>query len=131
MNRYERNLMFNIKVMKILYLVIVCLNIFLPIKAGMIFYLSIPQIIICFIWLFGLLNGMGYFSQHLPILPIGITRFIEILYYGVLRGSMNWWAFAIQVMVDIIYFTFLVFDKSNYTYEREVTQDGIKANGFR
>lgn len=130
MNRYEKNLMFNVTVMKVLYVIIVFVNIFISQKKGVFFSLNIFQIILCVAWFFGLLGGLGYFGQKLPIIPLGIIRVLEALYYGLLRGKLNWWVFAIQVMLDIIYFTFLLFDKSNYAYEKEGAVDGVKTHEF-
>ena len=130
MNRYEKNLMFNVTVMKVLYVVIVFVNIFISQKKGVFFSLNIFQIVLCVTWFFGLLGGLGYFGQKIPIIPLGIIRVLEALYYGLLRGKLNWWVFAIQVMLDIIYFTFLLFDKSNYAYEKEEAVDGVKTHGF-
>ena len=131
MNRYEKNLMFNVTVMKVLYVIIVFVNIFVSQKKGVLISLNLLQIALCFAWFFGLLGGLGYFGQRLPIIPLGIIRLLEVLYYGVLRSRMNWWVFVIQVMLDIIYFTFLLFDKSNYAYEKEVAVNGIETNGSK
>lgn len=120
MNKYERNLMFNITVMKVIYVLIIFCNLLLPIRRDVLFSISPLQIIAIIIWLFGLLGGMGYFDQRTPVLPIGILRFVEILYYAVLRTDyINWIGFGICVLLDIIFIAFLFFDKANYTYVKE------------
>lgn len=122
MNKYEKNLMFNVIVMKIIYCIIIFVNLLVPIRRNVYFIISPLQVIIVIVWLFGLLGGMGFFDQRTPVLPIGLLRFIEILDYGVLRTNyMNWWAFAIFVVLDMIFTTFLFFDKANYSYVKEAS----------
>lgn len=124
MNKYERNLMFNVHVMKLIYVLVVFCNLLLPIRRDTLFCISPLQIVAVIVWLFGLLGGMGYFDQRTPILPIGILRFVEVLYYGVLRTNyINWIGFAIYVVLDIIFMAFLFFDKANYTYVKEEATD--------
>lgn len=132
MNRYERNLMVNITIMKILYVLTLFINLLIPIKRSTFFYVSLFQIIIVIIWFFGLLGGMGFFDQRTPILPIGVVRLIEIIYYGVIRtGFINWIALGIYIIFDIIYIAFLFFDKANYEYKSEVFEDGkLERNEF-
>lgn len=124
MNKYERNLMFNVSVMKIIYVLIVICNLLLPIRRDVFISISPLQIVAVIIWLFGLLGGMGYFDQRTPILPIGILRFIEVLYYAVLRTKyINWVSFCVYLILDIIFVAFLFFDKANYMYVKEDSTD--------
>lgn len=120
MNRYERNLMLNVTLMKIFYVCLVLVNILLPVQRNTFFSTNLLQIIVVIVWFFGLLGGMGYFDQMTPVLPIGIVRFVELIYYGFLKeGYLNWIAFVIYVGLDIIYMTFLFFDKAGYEYKKE------------
>lgn len=125
MNRYEKNLMVNITIMKVLYVVTLFINLLVPVKRNTIFYVSVFQIVVVIVWFFGLLGGMGFFDQRTPILPIGIIRFIEIIYYGVIRaGFISWISIGVYIIFDIIFVAFLFFDKANYEYVTEVSENG-------
>ena len=111
--------MFNVKVMKVAYIFIALFNILSPIyNTGYVF--SVFQIAIPIIWFYGLLNGIGYFSQEVPVLGIGLVRIFEGLFYFVIaRSKFNWILFIVFIIIDIVYALFLYLDRNSYYYITE------------
>lgn len=126
MNQYERSIMFNTYVMKVGYVALVILNIGLPCIDGTHSRLWLMQISACVVWVFGLLGGLGYFNQLVPILQIGIVRIIECLYLLLFKYKVTiWWAVGIYILADVIYLVYLLIDKSNYEYVIEESEDDV------
>ena len=120
MNKYEKSLMFNITVMKIGFAIIALVNLFFPVYKDEVFQFSLFQIGAVGIWFFGMLGGMGYLNQSIPIVQIGLLRIFEVMFYVILRlDRVNWWAFLIFIILDVAYLVFLLLDKANYSYEYE------------
>ena len=117
MNQYENSILANTIIMRIFFIVIALVNGLLPYTKDFTWNFSIFQLIIIVAWFFNLLGGLGYFNQATFILPVGITRIIQILVYLLLKfRKINWWIIGVYVFLDIIYLVFLLFDKANYTY---------------
>lgn len=120
MNKYESNIMANTLIMKIFYVIIVIVNMALPYYKDWHWTFSIFQFAIVIIWFFGLLGGLGYFNQTTPILPLGISRIIQVGVYLLFKfKQINWAVIGVFILLDIIYLVFLLFDKANYYYETE------------
>lgn len=125
MNRYEANIMVNTFVMKVLYCILLIVNMALPFYKNWVWHFSIIQLIIVVIWFFGLLGGLGYFNQSTPILQIGIVRIFQLgAYFLFKRAMINWIVILVYLALDLFFLLFLLFDKANYYYEIvEVDED--------
>lgn len=128
MNKYEANIMVNTFVMKVLYCIIVVVNLALPFYKNWEWHFSILQLVAVIIWFFGLLGGLGYFNQATPILQIGILRIFQLgAYFLFKRAIINWVIIIVFLALDVFFLLFLLFDKSNYYYEIvEVEEDADK-----
>lgn len=126
MNKYESNILANTLIMKIMYVLLLIVNMLLPYHKGWNWTFSIFQFAIVVIWFFGLLGGLGYFNQATPILPLGITRIVQLGSYCLFKfHKINWGIIGIFILMDVIFLLFLLFDKANYKYEIiEVEKDG-------
>lgn len=124
MNKYERGILLNTFIMKVLYVILLLVNLFLPTIKNTYFHFSILQIVVIIMWLFGLLGGLGYFNQYTPILSIGIIRIIEIGYALLFKFKVtNWIAIGVFILIDIIFTVFLLLDKASYAYVTEEDKD--------
>lgn len=125
LNKYERELMFSTEMMKIVFVVIVILNMFSPMfKPFQLGFGSVFQYIVLLIHLYGLLNGLGLlYGQKVPILAIIVTRAIEAAWYFYISGKeVHWIMFGIFVVVDLLFVTLLILDKGSYEYVKEKVQ---------
>lgn len=124
MNKYERGILLNTFIMKVLYVILLLVNLFLPTIKNTYFHFSILQIVVIITWFFGLLGGLGYFNQYTPILPIGIIRIVEIGYALLFKFKVtNWIAIGVFILIDIIFIAFLLLDKASYAYVTEEDKD--------
>lgn len=123
LNKYEKAIMLNTKIMKIFFVVIVIANMFIPLKAtsnGIAISFSIFNLIVIGITFYSLLNGLGYFGQNIPFLAVGFVRIIQGLFYYIIRpGTFNWYGFIILVILDVLFILFLFMDRRNYSYIEE------------
>ena len=119
------SIMRNVKLMKVFFTVIAFVDLLLSIRKEQFLGFSVLQVVVVIIWFIGLLNGIGYFSQTVPMLPITIVRILEIIFYGLIRGNANWLHFALMVILDVLFMAFLYADKIQYEYiyEEEVEED--------
>lgn len=127
----------NLVISKILYAVIVVANLFLPLYSNSIINLNVCQILIIFIWLYGILCHHGYFKHqvsknedgkikyewNIPIVPIGFTRIAQVAYYIIRKVEFSIPMFAILVILDVVYIAFLAMDNYSYYYESESEVD--------
>lgn len=124
--------MFNTKAMKVFFVVIVIANLFMPLKItsnGLSFSFSIFNLIVIAITFYALLNGLGYFGQNIPFLPIGMVRIVQGLFYYIVRpGKFNWYGFIVLVIIDAFFILFLFMDRRNYTYVEEEDEDSEESN---
>ena len=124
MNRYERNIMLNTYVMKVGYILLIVVNLAVHCLKGTHSRLWLLQITACLVWILGLLGGLGYLNQMVPILQIGIVRIIECLYLLLFKyKETRWWVVGLYILVDVIYVVYLLIDKSNYEYVVEDEKD--------
>ena len=140
MNKYEKSILFIPQALKAFYVVILCVNLFLPLGSDGKIGFSLFQVAACIIHFVGLLAGIGYllvsthefrdgaelFEQRtsLPIMLIGILRVFQFLYYLLLRqGKINWIMFAILIALDVVYVTILLLDKARYGYAKRNVED--------
>lgn len=120
--------MTNIVIMKILYVIILIVNLGIPYYKNWSWHFSIFQVLIVIFWFFGLLGGLGYFGQATPIVQIGIIRIVQCGSYLLFKiRVVNWVMIGIFILLDIVFLLFLLFDKANYSYEVvEGDNDGIE-----
>ena len=105
--------MFNTKLMKVFYIVLVIANLFVPLKkstGGYVFSISIFNIIALGILFYALLIGLGYFRHNIPFLWLGVLRIVQGLYKFLIHPeNFNWYGFLVLVLMD----------KRNYSYVEE------------
>lgn len=117
---------------RIVYAAVLAVNLLLPIFDGKWADPPVFQKIICGVWTYGMLCSLGYFKKpvsrevdgvikyeiSVPILPIGLLRIAEALFYGFIsRVHVDWRMFLICVGLDVFYVALILMDKSNYYYE--------------
>lgn len=129
-----KKLVFNLKVSKIIYFLIVLLNLFLPLYPGKIVNANVFQFAIMVIWLYGILCQHGYFKRqvsrnedgkiryewNIPIVPIGLTRIAQIAYYLIREVNFSIPIFVAFVVIDVLYVAFMLMDNYTYYYESEI-----------
>ena len=120
MNKYEKALLFNLKVIKILFVIDVLVNLFMPVYSnGDLGIKSLFQWIIVIINFVGVINAMGYMDQHVPTLEWGVVRILQVLWHVFISSTgMNWVFFFIMLISDLLFMIMLFMDKSNFKYER-------------
>lgn len=138
-----KRLLFNVKLSKILCLLIVACNLILPWKKGVFVQFNIFNIVAAILWVYALISQMGYFlvqvsedenghytyENRIPIVQIVVDRVLEILFYLFFKKGVVDWRFIIALIaMDLIYMLFLLMDKSNYYYESEVME--VSENEF-
>ena len=116
---------------KIIYTIVVLFNLFVPLfdaKLGV--NVNVFQIAVIVIWTYGMLCSLGYFKKvvsksngvckyeiSIPIVPLGIVRILEGMFYAFLSEVViNWKMFIACIAVDVIYLLLILMDKSNYYY---------------
>ena len=120
-NKYERAILFNLTLIKCVFIVIVLFNMFLPLyypaRLGI---TSVFQWIVVAVHLYGMLNGVGVFiKQNIPIVQIVIVRILETLWYVFMPwASFNWAPYAIVLFLDVVFIFILLMDKATYKYEK-------------
>lgn len=135
-----KKLLFNLKLSKCIFAVIVIINLILPIYNNQIMKFNVFQLVAIGIWGYGLLSHLGYFKTQVfdgsegkimyepntPIVKIGFLRIVELIYFLVLkRDVFNWKVFLILLACDVFYIVFLIMDKSRYVFEMEENEDEI------
>ena len=120
MNKYEKALLFNLKVIKVLFAINVIINLFTPVYSdGCLGIKSLLQWIIIIINFIGVIGSMGYFNQHIPTLEWGVVRIFQVLWHVFISSTgMNWVFFFIQLLSDLLLTIMLFMDKSNFKYEK-------------
>lgn len=113
-------IMLRLTIMKSLFTVLSIFNLFLPLFVPMSMGISsLFQWMIIGIHFIGLLNGLGYFNQWIPLLPWFFTRFVQVLYYVFISSKdLSWLIFGILVFIDIVFIFILLITKSRYKFER-------------
>lgn len=118
MDDYQKKMLATLRVMKVLCGIGVAANITLhPGGTPIGLRLSLGAIFIIGAWIWGLLNGLGYFNQSIPIFFLGLCRLVQAG-YNLWRGKFNTLVFCILIVVDVIWLFYLLIHKSKYEYER-------------
>lgn len=119
--RSEREILFNVYVMKVVYALSFGLNLFLPIFHGHLGFSSLFQYAILFSHTKGLLHGIGTLEgQKVPILQIALIRLAEVLWYNIISSKdILWPIFIITLIFDLLFIVLLIIDKGSYKYVRE------------
>lgn len=120
---------------KIIYIILVVLNIVLPTLQSDRFGFGFWQVAVTIIWTYGILSSMGYFKKivsqdedgkieymtSVPFLQVGIARVLQLLYsMWRLRSEFILKNYIILVAFDVALAVVLLLDKSTYCYESTV-----------
>ena len=129
-----KKLLFNLKISKLIYTIILFCNIVLPWKRGIYVQLNIFNCIVITFWTYGVLSHLGYFLKpvsddengkvvyetNIPIVQVGFTRIAQVAYFFVFRRDIvDWRVIAGLIVLDVFYVIFMLLDKSGYYYESE------------
>lgn len=115
-NPDEREVFALFTFMKAFFIAIFIINLFMPLFAPFTFgYTSIFQWLVIIFHFVGLLAGLAYTKQRVLILPIGITRILEVLWYVfVASNSFNFPILWIILILDTVNILFLLYFKGRY-----------------
>lgn len=118
LNIYERKILQTLDTMKWIYLAIVLLNLALPVVAPTVVGIRLfLQWVVILIHGWGLLNGLSYFSQSVPAVPVLGVRLVQVGWYLYFK-DINWIPFSILLVLDILFILYLYNHKSKYEYIR-------------
>lgn len=122
-NKFEKEFLRPLKIIKILFTVNILFNIFLPLYAPYSIWsgwqYKIP-IIIFNIW--GFMGGLHYNnSTTSPLLQVCLIRTLQgsVSFIAKTGNSMNWIVFAIQVIADFIFCFYLLYFHNKYKFIEE------------
>lgn len=122
-SRYEKAIVLNMKLMKFFYIILVIANVAMPLGLegeSLRFGFSAFNLLVLGFQFYGLLSGLGYFSQQIPFLPVSLVRLAQGLYRFVMSpNQFNWIGFGILVVFDILFIAFLFMDRRDYSYVEE------------
>ncbi len=119
MSEQQRKMLATLKRMKFLCAIGVIANVLLhPDVPFLGIRFSIAQTILILIWLYGLINGLGYLNQNVPLFQIGIVRGGQIAYLLLRHFTVSLPSAVILIAMDVIWVVYLLSHKAKYYYER-------------
>ena len=119
MSEQQRKMLATLKRMKFLCAIGVIANVLLhPDVPFLGIRFSIAQTILILIWLYGLINGLGYLNQNVPLFQIGIVRGWQIAYLLLRHFTVSLPSAVILIAMDVIWVVYLLSHKAKYYYER-------------
>ena len=121
-NKYEREVMFNVWFILGYIILISAVNLILPVYRSTRGYKSVFQWILIIVYFYGYAYQSGLLlGQKIPMIQIVICRICEIMFHTMIFKSqrINWTIFAALLVLDVIYVVLLMFDKLNYEYKKE------------
>lgn len=122
---YAEKMLKPFQVMKVMYTVIVLMNLFLPIISPNVMGIHIPlQWVIILVHLWGLLNGLCYFAQAVPAVLVFSVRIGEIAFYTYFK-SFNWLIMGFLLILDIAFLLYLYHRKSK-AYPKRVPNSELE-----
>lgn len=119
MSEQQRKMLTTLKRMKLLCAIGIIANVLLhPDISPIGIRFSIAQTILIFVWLYGLINGLGYLDQNVPLFQTGIVRGGQIAYLLLRHSVINLPSTVILIVLDVIWIVYLLSHKAKYYYER-------------
>ena len=124
--------MANIYIARVFYAILVILNVLVPVYAGKSINTFFAQYLVLIFWGYAILSQAGIFKvpvpsdvdddihyeANVPLLQVGLTRILEAVYFAVLKGDVvNWKVFIVYIVLDALFASFLLMDKSRYYFE--------------
>lgn len=120
LNKYEKEMMLNLYVLRGIYILLILVNLVLPIFSKSIGFKDLFQWIIIGVHTKAQLNAWGYFEQGIPILSIGFLRIGQIAFHSFIGSNpINWSFYVIVLLVDFAYLFLMFIDKSSYEYRKD------------
>jgi len=134
LNRYERETMFNVYIIKGVFFLVIAVNVFLPFYDSLVsdtwFILRwlqsgvahLFQLAIIIFHCYGLRQALGGGNQEqsVPMLWVVLIRLAELTWHQWIPfsgTSLNWTMFGIILVCDLLFFVIALLDKGNYRYE--------------
>ena len=134
-NKYEKNIMFKVTLIKVFCGALLYLNWLLPFSVTGKWQFSVFRIFSTISVILGLLaatgrmcintyrieNGMTIFEQNTAplIMVAGLTRIAQVLYYILAKRSVNWPIIIFLIVMDVICIAIILLDKASYGYGLE------------
>lgn len=122
-SKAEKALLKNLTVVKIVTLIGIGLNLFLPIMSRRIGMQCPTQWFLVICYIIALINAIGWqgwTTQYIPLLPMGFIRIFQIMYHLFISStSMNFTFFTIVAIYDSVYILMLLLMKSSYEFVKE------------
>lgn len=120
LNKYEKEMMLNLYVLRGIYILLILVNLVLPIFSKTLGFKDIFQWIIIGVHTKAQLNAWGYFEQGVPILSIGFLRIGQVAVHSFIGSNpINWSFYIIVLLVDFTYLFLMFIDKSSYEYRKD------------
>ena len=120
LNKYEKEMMLNLYVLRGIYILLILVNLVLPIFSKTLGFKDIFQWIIIGVHTKGQLNAWGYFEQGVPILSVGFLRIGQVIVHSFIgSNTINWSFYIIVLLVDFTYLFLMFIDKSSYEYRKD------------
>jgi hypothetical protein len=128
LNKYDKAILFNPKLLKIIFLAIVLLNLFMPLfspasmgyKNFFQWYIIVVHAVGLTYALGGVKNIISLTSQHIPFVHIFVIRCLEVLWHTLVSSTkFNWMPLLMVLILDLLFIVLLFMDKREYRYEIE------------
>ncbi|GAA0101605.1 hypothetical protein UT300012_23200 [Paraclostridium bifermentans] len=120
LNKYEKQMMLNLYVLRGIYILLVLVNLVLPIFSKSLGFQDIFQWIIIGVHTKGQLNAWGFFTQKVPTLSVGFLRIGQIAFHSFIGSNhINWSFYIIVLLVDFAYLFLMFIDASSYEYRKD------------
>lgn len=117
LNKYEKRIMLNLKIITFICIAGVIVNIFVPLVESfkMTMFVISQLVPIFIIYVKGWFNSRG--SQNVPILAAFLIRVLQVLIFILWLEQVSLLMFGVLLVFDVVLLLALIIDKMNYRYE--------------
>lgn len=118
---YDKRTLFPLTVIKILFVVYILFNLFIPTYMDMsLGYTKFYSFLAIGISAIGVLGMLGRLPQVVPLFPILIMRFVQFLFHFILDKSpkLNIWIFIFLCILDCTLCIYEMMDRASYYYDK-------------
>ena len=124
LNKFERKMLRPFWIFVVLFVVEV-ITMVVIVKLSIPRILKVFQVVNTLIAIKALLSGFGYFEQNTPLGMWSFNRSFSLLYLFIFKFTSVrlWKVLGIVLLVDAIFYGFLLYDKSIYCYESEDVEE--------
>lgn len=125
---YEREVRSNLLTIKVLFVIYVLLNLFLPLyKDNSLAYHSIISYLAIIIAGIGCWAMFGHLNQWVPLFPLILLRIAEFIFKFIKPIGPPIYLFTLIILVifDIMICAYMMIDRAQYYYVREDESDEL------